>query len=277
MMGKPLVPEVPAYLQRYSDFFAELVCQQADFQHYLPTLSAAAIIVATRRAVNLLPNWTPELQGVLGYTAEQVQGPFLHLWLHYADAFPQQTAVTDAQFKDTVAAAVQTYRGVPPMDAVLHLQSQQAAAKASEQASAALAAASNAHAATPDAKLSMSQRSEASTVTPGGAYTPGAGRGFAHMESGSAGPSLQALTPSFAASERVDTSNPYLSSARVGATTSSTGADPRGLQSRRPALGSQPVNVPQVNAGAHTKVFSQGAVPANAGLRIGVPSQTGVY
>jgi len=259
-MGKPLVPEVPAYLQRYSDFFAELVCQQADFQCYLPTLSAAAIVVATRRAVNLLPNWTPELEQVLGYTAQQVQGPFLHLWLHYADAFPQQTAVTDAQFKDTVAAAVQTYRGVPPAKAVMHLQSQPSAAQgvahgpSMHTAPGKVAADSRAHQVTPNAKLSLSQRSDVSVATSGSSLTPGGRRGFGELDMPSMGAGLGSVAPSFVDTAGAGNGNPYLSSGRVGASAGSSG-----LQTQRPALGSQPINIQQTAYSTRSKGFGQGA------------------
>ena len=259
MMGKPLVPEVPAYLQRYSDFFAELVCQQADFQQYLPTLSAAAIVVATRRAVNLLPNWTPELQEVLGYTAQEVQGPFLHLWLHYADAFPQQTAVTDAQFKDTVAAAAETYRGVAPLKAVMHLQAQQVAAQSTKHPASFGAAGLNSSTArnveqvTPNGKLSMSQRSDASVATSGSTLTPGASRGFGAVYADSAELTGPSLVTAFGHVAATTGGNPYLSSGRVGA------SDPRqsGLMAQRPALGSQPINIQAGAYGVQSKSFAQ--------------------
>ena len=212
MTGKPPVPEVHAYVKKYLDFFAELVCQTVEFQAYLPSLQAAAIVVATRRAVNLQPNWAPGLEEVLQYTSSDVQTPFLHLWLHYARAFPQQADVTDRQFGDELAALT---RAVPCTG---------------ETAAAA---------ATISSRFSLQPRP--SPVTPGtvaagdlSRRSDGSGASFLSESvagSASASPALQGgrvatfhfagasstSSPALASTPGV---NPYLSSARLGASAS---------------------------------------------------------
>ena len=253
MMGKPLVPEVPSYVQRYSDFFAELVCQQADFQHYSPSLAAAAIVVATRRAVNLLPNWNPALEGVLGYSADAVQRPFLHLWLHYAEAFPAQTAVTDGQFADSVSHIVQATSGLAPLQALQAVTEQQAKLGLA-------AAGSTAGPPTPEAAINISVRTDASGVSACSeassqgadsdrrvAWQPHSGARHGRVATFNfSSPTPRAASGGGERALAASSSNPYLSSARVGAgggpgLHSAASAASLGGSSRA-ALGAQPVN-----------------------------------
>jgi hypothetical protein len=51
MAYRPLVPEVVRYMQRYTDFFADLALQEYAFQQHLPSRLAAAIVLAARKSL----------------------------------------------------------------------------------------------------------------------------------------------------------------------------------------------------------------------------------
>jgi hypothetical protein len=61
MHGKPLIEKVPRYIKKYTDFFADLCLQDYRFQQFAPSLLAAAIVAAARRALNIEPVWRTEL------------------------------------------------------------------------------------------------------------------------------------------------------------------------------------------------------------------------
>jgi hypothetical protein len=50
---KPLRAGVLRYLVKYTDFFADLCLQEYSFNQFAPSLSAAAMVVAARRALNV--------------------------------------------------------------------------------------------------------------------------------------------------------------------------------------------------------------------------------
>jgi hypothetical protein len=51
--GRPLVPKVPRYVVKYTNFFTDMCQQDYSFARYPPSLLAAAIVVASRRALNI--------------------------------------------------------------------------------------------------------------------------------------------------------------------------------------------------------------------------------
>ena len=53
MMGRPLVAKVPRYIVKYTDFFTDMCQQEYQFYCYPPSLLAAAIVLAARRALNI--------------------------------------------------------------------------------------------------------------------------------------------------------------------------------------------------------------------------------
>ena len=99
--GRPLVDKVPRYVQKYAEFFADLCLQDYAFQRYEPSLLAAAIITASRKALHIAgaPGaeagangsrglWRPELTALTG-TSELAMAPVMdHLWKHYLRCFP---------------------------------------------------------------------------------------------------------------------------------------------------------------------------------------------
>eukprot|EP00937_MAST-01D_sp_MAST-1D-sp2_P001889 g1889.t1 len=51
--GRPMIEKVPRYVQKYAEFFADLCLQDYNFQRYAPSLLAAAIVTASRKALHI--------------------------------------------------------------------------------------------------------------------------------------------------------------------------------------------------------------------------------
>lgn len=54
MQGKRLIPKVSRYLQKYVKFFCDLCAQDYTFLQYKPSILAAAMCLASRRALNIM-------------------------------------------------------------------------------------------------------------------------------------------------------------------------------------------------------------------------------
>lgn len=76
------------YVRKYADFFAELCLQEYTFQQYLPSVMAAAVVAAARRAVKIDPIWNPELEGLTTYNERQIFKAYKHLYNYYLESFP---------------------------------------------------------------------------------------------------------------------------------------------------------------------------------------------
>jgi len=57
--------KITRYLQRYAEFFAEMTLQEYGFQKYSSSIVAASIVVASRKAINIMPYWRPEMEPLL--------------------------------------------------------------------------------------------------------------------------------------------------------------------------------------------------------------------
>jgi len=90
---EPLVPKVLEYMKRYSDFFADLCLQEYSFRQYPPSLTAAAIVLAARKAINVRPLWTPQLEFVLNYSEQEILLPFQLVWETYSVHFPDDARI----------------------------------------------------------------------------------------------------------------------------------------------------------------------------------------
>jgi hypothetical protein len=104
---EPLVPKVFEYLKKYSDFFSDLCLQEYSFHQYSPSLLAAAIVLAARKAINVRPLWTPQLEFVLGYSEKEIFLPFQHVWDNYAVHFPEDAKLALRREKATDRKAMQ--------------------------------------------------------------------------------------------------------------------------------------------------------------------------
>lgn len=83
-----LIEKIPKYVKKYADFFCNLTLQEYSFQKYLPSMLAAAILMASRVALQLQPRWRPELVRLTGYEEVDIIKVFTHVWSYYEEQFP---------------------------------------------------------------------------------------------------------------------------------------------------------------------------------------------
>ena len=76
------------YVRKYADFFAELCLQEYSFQQYLPSVMAAAVIAAARRAVKIDPIWNSGLEGLTTYNEKDIFPAYKQLYNYYTESFP---------------------------------------------------------------------------------------------------------------------------------------------------------------------------------------------
>lgn len=86
--GRALIDKIPKYIKKYADFFCNLTLQEYTFQQYLPTHLAAAILLASRVALQITPQWRPELTLLTGYEESEIKTVFEHVWGYYEEQFP---------------------------------------------------------------------------------------------------------------------------------------------------------------------------------------------
>jgi len=86
--GRPLIEKIPKYMKKYSEFFCNLTLQEYSFQQYLPSLLAAAILMASRVCINVQPKWRQELTILTGYDESQILHIFEHVWAYFEEQFP---------------------------------------------------------------------------------------------------------------------------------------------------------------------------------------------
>lgn len=85
---RALIEKIPKYVKKYADFFCNLTLQEYSFQQYLPTRLGAAILYASRVALQLEPRWRPELTRLTGYEESELKECFQHVWSYYEEQFP---------------------------------------------------------------------------------------------------------------------------------------------------------------------------------------------
>lgn len=86
--GRALIEKIPKYVKKYAEFFCNLTLQEYGFQEYLPSVLAAAILLASRVALQLQPRWRPELTRLTGYEESEIIEVFNHVWTYYEEQFP---------------------------------------------------------------------------------------------------------------------------------------------------------------------------------------------
>ena len=86
--NRDLIEKIPSDIKKYADFFCNLTLQEYSFQKYLPSVLAAAILMASRVALQLQPRWRPELVRLTGYDEGDIIDVFSHVWSYYEEQFP---------------------------------------------------------------------------------------------------------------------------------------------------------------------------------------------
>ncbi|CAI5712594.1 unnamed protein product [Hyaloperonospora brassicae] len=87
VLGSDLVDEAHGYYCKYAEFFVDLVLQEYALQVYRPSVVAAAILVASRKALGVTPLWRDELSTLTGYDEQQVTPCFRAVWQHFETTF----------------------------------------------------------------------------------------------------------------------------------------------------------------------------------------------
>ncbi|KAG7398116.1 hypothetical protein PHYBOEH_011672 [Phytophthora boehmeriae] len=87
VMGAELVDEAHDYYCKYAEFFVDLVLQEYSLQVYRPSVVAASILVASRKALGVTPLWREELSVLTGYDEKQVAPCFQAVWEHFETTF----------------------------------------------------------------------------------------------------------------------------------------------------------------------------------------------
>lgn len=104
-------------VQKFVIFFSNLCLQQYSFQQYLPTKLAAAILLASRVAVQLEPQWKPELTALTGYEEWEIEDCFSHLWNYYSSQYPNHVSSLRALSpRSVMAPAAATSKDVVGME-----------------------------------------------------------------------------------------------------------------------------------------------------------------
>jgi hypothetical protein len=76
------------YVRKYADFFAELCLQEYAFQKFHPSVLAAAVVAAARRAVKIDPIWNGELEALTSYDEQAIYPAYKSLYAYYQASFP---------------------------------------------------------------------------------------------------------------------------------------------------------------------------------------------
>ena len=109
---KPLRSAVSRFLVRYTDFFADFCLQEYTFNIYPPSLLAAAMVLAARRALNIVPIWNSALEDVLGYNETELIQVYETVWKYYAISFPSKVQEADELAAAALREAIEN--GVVP-------------------------------------------------------------------------------------------------------------------------------------------------------------------
>ena len=88
MQGRSLAQKVPKYMKRYIEFFADLCLQDYAFQRFSPSMMAAAIVMASRKALGIRPLWRDELSTNTQYKKNDINPCFKAVWSCYRFNFP---------------------------------------------------------------------------------------------------------------------------------------------------------------------------------------------
>ena len=97
MQGRPLAQKVPKYMKRYIEFFADLCLQDYAFQRFAPSMMAASIVMASRKALGIRPLWRDELSTNTQYIRNDINPCFKAVWSCYRFNFPNAPATGGSQ------------------------------------------------------------------------------------------------------------------------------------------------------------------------------------
>jgi hypothetical protein len=85
-------------LGKYLDFFADLCCQDYDFEQFRPSSVAGGIVLAARRALGVRDVWTPRLAEVMHAPVSEMSAVFFRVWSNYVAQFGEAAADIDRRY-----------------------------------------------------------------------------------------------------------------------------------------------------------------------------------
>eukprot|EP00946_MAST-07B_sp_MAST-7B-sp1_P004247 g4247.t1 len=97
MQGRSLAQKVPKYMKRYIEFFADLCLQDYAFQRFSPSMMAAAIVMASRKALGIRPLWREELSKTTQYKKNDINPCFKAVWSCYRFNFPNAPCASNGK------------------------------------------------------------------------------------------------------------------------------------------------------------------------------------
>ena len=77
-----------------------------EFQCHPPSLLAAGILLAARKALVIRPLWSPPVAELVAYSEEEVVPVMMHIWRHYVESFPTEASNQERQACDADRAAI---------------------------------------------------------------------------------------------------------------------------------------------------------------------------
>ncbi len=101
------------YVEKYVKFFVNLSQQDHSFLKYLPSVLAAAVIMATRQVLCITPFWRTELVFLTSYAEEDIIACKEELWGCYVCMFPDHCALRVSEITTDAAVATATVADGP--------------------------------------------------------------------------------------------------------------------------------------------------------------------
>ena len=83
--------------ERYIEFFADLCLQDYAFQRFSPSMMAAAIVMASRKALGIRPLWREELSKTTQYKKNDINPCFKAVWSCYRFNFPNAPCASNGK------------------------------------------------------------------------------------------------------------------------------------------------------------------------------------
>jgi len=85
-----------SYLLKFSKFFLDIAVQSYQFHQYPASIMAAAVLIASRRALKIVPYFNDKLPALCRHTPDAVRPCFGALWKQYLLKFPEDAAKAQA-------------------------------------------------------------------------------------------------------------------------------------------------------------------------------------
>ena len=86
--GNPCSPDLMRYVNQYLDFFLRLSLLEPHFSDFPPSQQAVAIIIASRKAINIIPTWNMALENKTCTSFDEAAPCYEVLWHLFKEKYP---------------------------------------------------------------------------------------------------------------------------------------------------------------------------------------------